>query len=116
MSRASSTFIRDFAKKAIENQYTASGKPRLNTGIDAPNMIEPLEQLEEIYSNSRAWVNEKFDMLNDIDRAQWESTKELYALGRRNFLKYCKAITALAVTNTVIGTIGLIIAIRGYAK
>jgi len=56
------------------------------------------------------------EKLIDVDRQQWETTVELYALGRRNFLRYCKIITAIAVTSTVIGTAGLIVAVKGYAK
>ena len=111
MARASDNSIRKTARNAIKSQYTASGKPIADEKFPHDEVVSHDE-----VTDLREFTDIMIDNLNDVDRLQWESTKQLYALGRRNFLKYCTVITVLAVTSAVIGTTGLIMAVRGYAK
>ena len=82
MARASDNSIRKTARNAIKSQYTTSGKPIVNDVFPHDEAVSHDE-----VTDSREFTDIMINNLNDVDRIQWESTKQLYALGRRNFLR-----------------------------
>ena len=113
-----------FAQYAISSQYTPTGKPKpdrhdieaTNIGFFGAISGKVRGQAGKDLKSLHDGINIVFDKGQEIEAVNWESTKALYALGRKNFIKTSIKITALAVTSTVIGVAGLIVGIKAYRK
>jgi len=122
--RPSDEDIKRFAQKAIDNQYTATGKPiepyppkrKVQAKAKGDEVGEKLRKLDKKCEDIKNLIWHETVMLNDVDRMQWESTKELYALGRKNVIKAISRVGVLALLGMVVGAVGLVTAIKAYQK
>ena len=97
------------AIRAIRDQYTETGKPKPHGYTPGSKVTgQAGEDLRELHKQQ----DYLFDTMLGIEAANWETTKELYALGRYNFLKSLKKVTALSGISAVIGAAALILAVR----
>jgi len=116
---------RKYAQHAIANQYTSKGEPKLRPSEREPRKVgdgirgqigKDLRELSNIAESLRFMADSAFYGSQSAEAGNWESTKALYALGRTNFIKTSRKITALAVMGVIIGAAGFITAIKAYQK